>query len=469
LLDFEPLIKITYLVKNVTDGLFDCGSACYMDGQIYVCKLTRSGPLWLVLSFEDQYAQAIPIKANATFPVPCLKGNARIASVGDDKILVLGFQYSQYQELAHHMYLIDLKSNTQSKIDFVDHETGQPIVLKELEKGEKYEIVTCRIGATVTIIHITGNWLLLFDSKTCTFTYFPESILESSHSTYTNAWYPHRDISAILNNQWTVMDNDLCQNVLICQGEWVYDFNITAVHDMYMSDSSLPSDMKKLFETKIMSDFEIVISQTDERVAVHKAVLWARAPALIEDYIIPPEFDPNTVQAFLCYLYTGQISGEIVRLYDLAVHYDIKRLMSQLAPSKKTQKSPQPENVNPQLEQADKIFFSKQYFTAHEMYTKLIHMNKEDALLYARRSVVNNKLHFFDKALNDIEMIIQLTPDSPDGFYRKAMLLMEWYLKEPLCQQLVMVEKALSAYVDALLRDTDNLTIEKAMKKTISM
>eukprot|EP00028_Trichosphaerium_sp_Am-I-7-wt_P004044 CAMPEP_0168520586 /NCGR_PEP_ID=MMETSP0405-20121227/8110_1 /TAXON_ID=498012 /ORGANISM="Trichosphaerium sp, Strain Am-I-7 wt" /LENGTH=639 /DNA_ID=CAMNT_0008541565 /DNA_START=97 /DNA_END=2016 /DNA_ORIENTATION=- len=104
-------------------------------------------------------------------------------------------------------------------------------------------------------------------------------------------------------------------------------------NDMFILDTKVPEvnflavHMKEFFRTEQFTDFDIVVEGRTFK--THKAILHARAPALLESEAIPSKVSAKSFDLFLEFVYTGNLPPDLdievvdlISLLSLSIHFE---------------------------------------------------------------------------------------------------------------------------------------------------
>ena len=106
-------------------------------------------------------------------------------------------------------------------------------------------------------------------------------------------------------------------------------------------------------------------------------------------------------------------------------------------------------------EKGNKFVQERQYAEALNCYSKAIELDANDPILYSNRSAMYYNLNYFDNAISDAEMAINLRPTYAKAYLRKGNAL----------EGLKRYKEALDSYEAGLKQDPDNEQLIEAQKK----
>ena len=106
-------------------------------------------------------------------------------------------------------------------------------------------------------------------------------------------------------------------------------------------------------------------------------------------------------------------------------------------------------------EKGNKFVQERQYEIALNCYSKAIELDANDPILYSNRSAMYYNLNYFDNAISDAEMAINLRPTYAKAYLRKGNAL----------EGLKRYKEALDTYEAGLKQDPDNEQLIEAQTK----
>ena len=106
-------------------------------------------------------------------------------------------------------------------------------------------------------------------------------------------------------------------------------------------------------------------------------------------------------------------------------------------------------------EKGNKFVQERQYAEALNCYSKAIELDANDPILYSNRSAMYYNLNYFDNAISDAEMAINLRPTYAKAYLRKGNAL----------EGLKRYKEALDTYEAGLKQDPDNEQLIEAQTK----